>query len=224
MHAEGGCRCARRAGAHRRYRGAGHRACRRFARAAGARSPTGFAARLPLPEYTAERHAAWLTGRRCHDASIRRCRYSRAFRRVLARTPRALVLVLFRPAARLRWPWRLVHPLPRLDLQPVRQCGRSAGIASIRWATIARCHVLVRGSTGPRCRQTLPRWPRSVATCRRARAAAQARGRRCTAEVCITGRVVRIDGVPSGRLPADLPGCCHPGSNAAASNPLNCSS
>ena len=45
-------------------------------------------------------------------------------------------------------------------------------------------------------------------------------------ELCSTGRVVRIDGVPSAAvLPADRwAGRCHPGSNAAASNPANCSS
>jgi hypothetical protein len=56
------CQRARRAGTHRRHRGAGHRAIDvspAYWRTLGNR----LAARLPLPEYTAERHAAWLAGR-----------------------------------------------------------------------------------------------------------------------------------------------------------------
>jgi hypothetical protein len=62
LHAEGDSAGARRAGAHRRHRGAGHRA-RAVSPAYWRTLGNRLAARLPLPEYTAERHAAWLAGR-----------------------------------------------------------------------------------------------------------------------------------------------------------------
>ena len=63
LHAEGEQSGARRVGAHRRHRGARHCAGRRLARVLAHACQPARSARLPLPEYTAERHAAWLTGR-----------------------------------------------------------------------------------------------------------------------------------------------------------------
>jgi hypothetical protein len=56
------CQRARRAGTHRRHRGAGHRS-RDVSPAYWRTLANRLAARLALPEYTAERHAAWLAGR-----------------------------------------------------------------------------------------------------------------------------------------------------------------
>jgi type IV secretory pathway protease TraF len=123
--------------------------------------------------------------------------------------------------AALAWA-SFVHPLPRLIYNPsdsvavgwYRVDPLGHGTGSLPRPLSVGSIVLTR------CRQTLPRWLRSAATCRRAcrcsSAWARSRRRRCASLA-----QVRIDGVPSAAvLPADRwAGRCHPGSSAAAFEP-----
>jgi type IV secretory pathway protease TraF len=126
--------------------------------------------------------------------------------------------------AALAWA-SFVHPLPRLTYNP-------SDSVAVGWYRVdpldhapARCHVLVRGQhradpLPPEAAALAAQrgyLPTRVPLLKRVGAVAPQ-------EVCITGRVVRIDGVPSAAvLPADRWGRCHPGSSAAALNPANCS-
>ena len=127
--------------------------------------------------------------------------------------------------AALAWA-SFVHPLPRLIYNP-------SDSVAVGWYRVdPQGHgtgSLPRPlSVGSIVLTTLP--PDAAALAAQlpagARAAAQRVGAVAPQELCSTGRVVRIDGVPSAAvLPADRWGRPLPsGSNAAASNPANCSS
>jgi hypothetical protein len=137
-----------------------------------------------------------------------------------ARSPRAGGPVRLRPRCAGLGVLRAAAAAP--DLQPVRQRGgRLVSRRSARPGTDSLPRPLsVAASCWTRCRQRLPRWLRSAATCRRACRCSSAWARRAAGGVHRWPQV-RIDGVPSAAvLPADRwAGRCHPGSNAAAFEP-----
>ena len=139
-----------------------------------------------------------------------------------ARSPRVGGPVRLRLAA-LAWA-SFVHPLPRLIYNP-------SDSVAVGWYRVdPQGHgtgSLPRPlSVGSIVLTTLPPDAAALAaqraTCARAAARAWAPSRRRS---CAALAASSIDGVPSAAvLPADRWGRCHPGSNAAASNPANCSS
>ena len=75
------------------------------------------AARLALPEYTAERHAAWLAGS-CHDDPIQYHMHAEAAPHPRSRRCARLALAGFAAVGLAALAWAALSPLPRLTYNP----------------------------------------------------------------------------------------------------------